>query len=157
MLLVMMMIKMCEYTHTNTHTHCILFLQEIDWHQALCMDDHNKSNNDCNYQTWNTLILCHNIDIQSSNLEENRKHQFSRSAIFTIHPSVSSTDQKTTGVPNFEKHIDRRPQKWQVIYSILMGNCRSVETLFRPNDRSGIWSLALDLQGSNHRHLLFRG
>ena len=31
------------------------------------MDDHNKSNNDCNYQTWNTLILCHNIDIQSSN------------------------------------------------------------------------------------------
>ena len=29
--------------------------------------DHNKSNNDCNYQTWNTLILCHNIDIQSSN------------------------------------------------------------------------------------------
>ena len=32
------------------------------------MDDHNKSNNDCNYQTWNTLILCHNIDIQSSNV-----------------------------------------------------------------------------------------
>ena len=31
------------------------------------MDDHNKSNNDCNYQTRNTLILCHNIDIQSSN------------------------------------------------------------------------------------------
>ena len=26
------------------------------------MDDHNKSNNDCNYQTRNTLILCHNID-----------------------------------------------------------------------------------------------
>ena len=22
------------------------------------MDDHNKSNNDCNYQTRNTLILC---------------------------------------------------------------------------------------------------
>ena len=50
-----------------THTHCILFLQEINWHQALYMDDHNKSNNDCNYQTWNTLILSHNIDIQSSN------------------------------------------------------------------------------------------
>ena len=31
------------------------------------MDDHDKSNNDCNYQTRNTLILCHNIDIQSSN------------------------------------------------------------------------------------------
>ena len=30
------------------------------------MDDHNKSNNDCNYQTRNTLILCHNINIQSS-------------------------------------------------------------------------------------------
>ena len=25
------------------------------------MDDHNKSNNDCNYQTRNTLILCHNM------------------------------------------------------------------------------------------------
>ena len=31
------------------------------------LDDHNKSNNDGNYQTRNTLILCHNIDIQSSN------------------------------------------------------------------------------------------
>ena len=31
------------------------------------MDDHNKSNNDCNYQTWNTLIQSRNIDIQSSN------------------------------------------------------------------------------------------
>ena len=27
----------------------------------------NKSNNNCNYQTGNTLLLFHNIDIQSSN------------------------------------------------------------------------------------------
>ena len=33
------------------------------------MDDHNKSNNDCNYQTRDTLILCHDIDIQSSNVD----------------------------------------------------------------------------------------
>ena len=57
----------CSFFFFFTHTQCILFLQEIDWHQALYMDDHNKSNNDCNYQTWNTLILYHNIDIQSSN------------------------------------------------------------------------------------------
>ena len=51
----------------HTHTVFYFYKREIDWHQALYMDDHNKSNNDCNCQTWNTLILCHNIDIQSSN------------------------------------------------------------------------------------------
>ena len=50
------------------HTHCILFLQEINRLTSSIVNGcHNKSNNDCNYQTRNTLILCHNIDIQSSN------------------------------------------------------------------------------------------
>lgn len=67
-------------------------------------------------------------------------------------PFISSVDHETTGVPNFKKHVCCKLQRWQVIYSILMGNYRSIKVLFGSKDRSGIWSLALDFQGFNRRH-----
>lgn len=51
-------------------------------------------------------------------LKKNFKPWCFRSAVFTTH-FVSSVDKKTPGVPDFKERVYLRPQKWQVIYSIL--------------------------------------